>query len=360
MPSIIYDVAIIGTGPAGGMAAIELAKAGAKIVLLEAESLPRDKACGGALTKAPTEQLLDWNFDKLIAGRANKVINMLNYERRIEKSRSSPILFVNRRTFDLALIERALALSPSTVDIRDEYRVKMAEEFADYVTLTGPQNDTIRAQYVIGCGGVKDPCIKSLGLARHARFAPAIDVEIMVDTAVWEAEKNQATFNFACISGGYGWTFPKDNGRLSCGVVSWDRSANMPKAMKGYLSRSFNSSEIISQKQLGHPIPPYHGRQRLRSPRILLAGDAANLVDPYLGEGIRYALHSGKLAAQSCLFTLEKGQKNLGSYEENIHMAMGDKLKTLAKFVAPTLVQSPEYFYKSFIEKESKQSSEYS
>jgi flavin-dependent dehydrogenase len=64
-----YDVAIIGAGPAGGSAAVRLAEAGARTVVIERESLPRPKACGGALSKGPVESVLDWDFGSVVAAR---------------------------------------------------------------------------------------------------------------------------------------------------------------------------------------------------------------------------------------------------------------------------------------------------
>ena len=200
----IYDVAIIGTGPAGGLAAVTLAKSGARVLILEKEKLPRTKACGGALSKGPVDRLLDWNFDSVIAARCGSIRYLLNYERDFCVERQKPITFVNRAEFDLHLVERALSLSPSTVTLIDDCDIRGLEQEDGHVQLTSRSGQTFSARFVIDAGGVSGPGRKAIGRPRPVRMAPSIDVEVGLDPKLWDEDRNRVTFNFDCISGGYG------------------------------------------------------------------------------------------------------------------------------------------------------------
>ena len=133
-----------------------------------------------------------------------------------------------------------------------------------------------------------------------------IDAKVEVVPEILEAEKEQATFNFFCLPQGYGWIFPK-TGYLSCGVGSWSRNHSLPKAMDDFLAKSFPAGSIRSVKRSGHPIPIYAGHREIATQRVCLVGDAANLVDPIMGEGIRFALESGSLAAEIIKILLTMG-----------------------------------------------------
>ena len=114
--------------------------------------------------------------------------------------------------------------------------------------------------------------------------------------------------------------------------------------------RNFPTESVKSRIDRGHPIPLYHDHEPLSEGRILLAGDAANLVDPYLGEGIRYALHSGKIAALHVLNALEVGPDAITPYNQEIHDQIGQHLKAIRLVIQPLMIKAPEIFYRTFIE----------
>lgn len=125
----------------------------------------------------------------------------------------------------------------------------------------------------------------------------AIDAEVQVDPATFQAERSQVTFDLWCLPNGYGWIFPKGD-HLSCGVGSWRTPRKLPAHMDRFLARSLPPGSIRHQVRRAHPVPVFTGHRAVATRRVCLVGDAAALVDPVLGEGIHHAIFSGALAAE--------------------------------------------------------------
>ncbi len=357
------DVVIIGAGPGGGMAACRLAQTGMQVIILEKSRLPRPKACGGALPGG-IETLLDWDITPLIEAEVSSVKYLYNYTRpKIFRQTKPSILMVDRSRFDYDLVERAVILGGGNVNLRDGFSVLQVEESDHVVTIYGKNQETVQADFVIAADGAHSKTAKCLGLNRDAQYGMAIDVEVEVVPEIFEAEKDHATINFFCLPQGYGWIFPKKD-YLSCGVGTWHgrRSPGLPKAMDDFLNNSFPPGSIRTMKRLVHPIPAYAGHREIATQRVCLVGDAANLVDPIMGEGIRYALQSGMLAAD-VIISLVTGEpdsdiqpedvtwKNGACrvYQALIHRRFGQDMDILYRFALPIFIDAPEFFFRKFI-----------
>jgi flavin-dependent dehydrogenase len=127
----------------------------------------------------------------------------------------------------------------------------------------------------------------------------AIEAEIPVSDSLLAEYAGTALFIFGTPPKGYIWIFPKA-GHLSVGIGAFrERVSNMHQILRQEMARL--GVEIDGARQRGHPLPIQLRRERLHRGRILLVGDAAGLMDPLLGEGIRHAIDSGKMAAESVL-----------------------------------------------------------
>lgn len=303
------DVAILGAGPGGGMAACRLATSGLNVILLEKTVLPRHKPCGGALP-SKIGGLLDWNIEALVEARIHSQKFLLNYEQpTFNDKMDEPMLLVSRSRFDYHFIERAA----NQIAVRENFPVISVEEKDAKVIIRGKSGEVIHAAYVIAADGATSLTARALGLAQAAPVGAAIDVEIEVEPDVYLAEQTHATFNWHCVPDGYGWIFPKA-GYLSCGVGAWRSPKGLPGQMRAFLERSFPLGSIQTIRQYGHPVPLFGGHQPVSTRRVCLVGDAARLVDPILGEGIYYAIKSGLLAAEVIIHLL-RHPAGMGDFE---------------------------------------------
>ena len=354
-----FDVVIIGTGPGGGLAASRLAGSGLRVGVLEKETLPRLKPCGGGIPSQATA-LFDWDLSPYVE---TEIYDIRTYYQRglpLDRTRPAPLLMVDRPRFDQHLIERAVADGRGQVVLREGFSVAGVEEDAAGVTVTGTDGETVRATFLIAADGAFSRTAACLGLQPTKPPALAVDAEVEVEPEVFEAEAHRATIDFFCLPNGYGWIFPKD-GRLSCGVGSWGGKPRLPVSLKAFLDASFPPNSIRSVKRHGFPIPIYSEQRQVATRRVCLVGDAAGLVDPVMGEGIRFALISGALAASVVAGLLEAplsrtdvadvppwGEADCRAYQRAVDRRIGADLGALALFVAPLYLQKPEFFYRTF------------
>ncbi len=352
------DAAIIGAGPAGGMAAYTLADSGLKIVLLEKSALPREKPCGGGIPE-PAARLLDFGLDRVVEGKVSHIRSL--YDFKMEKTyRTQPLLMVDRRRFDYELVCRALEKARGDLVVRDRFPVESVAETDDSVQLTGPNGEKISAEMVIAADGATGKAARQVGLPHRPAEVLALAADLEVPWNFFDEIKATATFNLFCLPRGYGWIFPK-NGYLNCGVGAFGIKKDLNGAFTDFIQNSFPQGGIKVGKKRIHPVPIFTGRRPIATRRVCLAGDAACLVDPVMGEGIRYALESGAKAAECVSAALcrnethdsgmpANGQSKEGllSYGAMINRGIGKELDLLYKFVLPIFLRHPGFFYRKF------------
>ncbi len=353
-----YDVIIVGAGPAGANAALEFARSNLEVLLIEKESLPRKKPCGGAMP-ASAEKLLSIDISKVVKNRTKVLRQYHNYEKEIVKilhdDTNAPIL-INRSEFDMFLLEQARVVGSGNLEIIDKCRVVSVGESPQMVHVVLENGKTVEAKYLIAADGALGKIAPSIGLMQKRKFAPSLDAEITTSAQYYDKHCDTMVMNYFCVPHGYGWIFPKDKNLFSCGVLTWGKALNLNKELDDFIARSFPGESIENIEVSGYPIPIYQGTEQISTQRILLAGDAAALVDPVSGEGIRFALHSGKISAIVIMEAL-KGDTDLLSdsisqkYQKMIDEEIGKELKTKLSFASLTFHSSPDMFYKIFLKR---------
>ena len=349
--SVKVDVAIIGTGPAGGMAACELAGSGFKIAVVEKAKLPRHKSCGGLISNSATA-LFDWDITPLIENCVSSVRYYYNYEHPHSFQRmASPLLLINRARFDAGLIERAQQIGNDNLTLIEKYDVNQVTETNHHVKIFSKNRETIVADFLIAADGVASKTARCLGMNKNWQTAAAMDAEIEVSNNFYIQVKNRLIFNYFCLPYGYGWVFPKAENSLSCGVATWKQTTNLRNAMSDFIIRNIPADDLQKAEISGHPIPVYTGSSTIASRRVCLTGDAARLADPVSGEGIRFALQSGLAAAETIREIIQgsggrpRRKNDCRVYQDRIHATMGKWLEYKYRFESLPFLKAPKYYY---------------
>ncbi|MGY6633229.1 MAG: geranylgeranyl reductase family protein [Alkalilacustris sp.] len=298
-----FDVVVIGAGPAGAAAARHAADLGLRVALVDRAAFPRDKLCGGGVTGRAAAALRDVFGLEVTADlfRTTARVRLQAGARVLGRIEDAPALHMTRRrAFDARL--QALACAAGAVAMARARPVAF-DPAGGLVTL----DDGRRLSYgvLIGADGVASSVARHLfGRAYDpATIAFALEVELPGRPDDW------VEIDFAAAAWGYGWAFPKADG-LTLGVGGLHRANPDLRARLGaYLARhgaGADRPEALRCK--GAFLPAGDVRAVPGRGAVLLAGDAAGLVDPMTGEGIGHAIVSGKLAAAAAAAALAKGR----------------------------------------------------
>ena len=315
--TIRYDTIVVGTGPAGAVAAEALGRAGRRTLLIERERLPRAKTCGGGVTwKAARALGVD------LAPLAERTIATVELHWRLKASTTMPVQgplvhMFQRSRFDAWLVERALATGQ--VELKDGLTVKSVESDARGVTVR-TAHDTYEADYLVGADGAAGPVARSLGLMQERHLLPATEQDIVVDAKAMDHWHDRMALDIGTLHGSYGWVFPKGD-HLNVGVGCFSTNSRPAKQLKDYGRRHLAYQLPMPMRVLrtvGFVLPLRPVGAPIQRSRALLAGDAAGLVEAFTGEGIHWALRSGQIAAQAIVDHQTQGALGDLDYERRI------------------------------------------
>ena len=314
-----FDVIVIGAGPAGSTTAFRLARAGARVCLLDRARFPRDKPCGGGLTLRAVREL-PFSVDTVVEDRVDRLELGFRYGRRWSRRARGPlILMTQRRRLDAFLAEQAAAAG---ADFRDGARVT-AVDAAGSVTVAG---EHLEADVVIGADGANGVTARSLGLPPHAHGV-ALEGNIGYAHAPRERFAARAVVELGVVPGGYAWVFPKAD-HVNVGVGGWQSEGPRLRERLRELCRAFGLDEARLTHLRGHRLPMRGLSRRALKGRVLLVGDAAGLVDPLSGDGMYEAFVSGRLAAEATLALLHDRTETLEQYEYSLQDALARMFST--------------------------------
>ena len=333
----LYDVIIVGMGPAGAVAAYELSDCGLSVVAFDKQVHPRYKVCGGGLS-ARISKILPEDFLTVIEETVYRVQFAYGQQESFLIESSEPIAYmVMRQDFDQWLVKKAgfagaeIRVGEKVVDIRN------GEEHVEVRTEKG----WYRSRVLIGADGVMSVVAQQCFPGRSLRKIPALESETHGGTVDAFQKTPTALISLSAAKKGYGWIFPKRQG-LSIGVGEFVKGTKRPKqSFRNFIRDEPILSELKIPEPLGFPIPiaPIevykHGAAwagQLVRGRAMLVGDAGHLVDPLLGEGIYYAVRSGQLAAKSVAKMFENpAHYQLCDYEKLVAEEFGPEFRVAGK-----------------------------
>jgi geranylgeranyl reductase family protein len=287
-----FDAIVVGAGPAGSTTAYRLARAGARVCLLDRARFPRDKPCGGGLTLRAVREL-PFSVEPVVEDRVDTLELGFRYRRRWSGRSAEPlILMTQRRRLDAFLVEQAAGAGAV---FRDGVKVTGVDA-AGTVALDG---ERLAADVVVGADGANGVTARSLGLPAY-EHGVALEGNVGYDEVARERYGGRAVVELGAVPGGYAWVFPKGD-HVNVGVGGWQSEGPRLRDRMRELCAAFRIDEAAVRDLRGHRLPMRGASRRPLHGRVLLVGDAAGLVDPLSGDGMYEAFVSGRLAAEAIL-----------------------------------------------------------
>ena len=303
----MFDVVVVGGGPSGATAALDLVNSGHKVALLDREG--RIKPCGGAI---PPRLMQDFDVrDEQLLCKVNTARMISPTGRHVDIPIENGFVgMVDRKDFDPWLRQRA-------ADAGAEYftgtfvRIERPEgtPVVIYRDKATQEERELPCKLVIGADGAKP----RVGLA-EIKDADKIPLVFAYHEIIKAPPKNEVYDPVRCdvIYDGkispdfYGWVFPHGNS-ASVGMGTEISSVNLKEATAALRAAS-GLAECETLRKEGAPIPLKPLDKWDNGKDVVLAGDAAGVVAPSSGEGIYYAMVGGRVAATACAATLASGR----------------------------------------------------
>jgi len=292
----LVDVAVVGAGPAGSAAALRALqlRPDARVLLLDAAAFPRDKTCGDGIAAHALDLVAALGVRGVAAlGPAVPRLRLRTPGRRVvERTCARPNRVVPRAVFDAELVAAAVAAGARV----QQHRVRGLEVRPDRVVV----DDAVAARVVIGADGANSTVRRLLGAPATPPSAVAVAVRGYAPST-----PDPRTLAIEFARGpypAYAWSFPLPDGGANVGYGVFDRRGSGPRTeLVAALRALLPGQEPDPATVRGHHLPLSTGPRHHPDGRVLLAGDAAALVNPLTGEGIFDALASGALAGRAAL-----------------------------------------------------------
>lgn len=302
----MHDLAIVGAGPAGAAAALaaRAARPDASVVLLDRAAFPRDKACGDGIAPHAVAVLARLGVVSAVSGyrrltwfelSAGELSAGAPGERASVRAPLHGATYtVPRRVFDDRLVRAAVARG-ATLLRRRVRRVVMAD---GTVELDG----VIAARVVIAADGANSRVRRTLGLPGNRSPALAIAMRGYAPTA--DRDGQRITLDERRWPA-YGWSFAIGDGMANVGWGAIRDGGRVDGAALASRLAEMAGGDVADLR--AHHLPLSTWRPPAARGRVLLAGDAASLINPLSGEGIFYALLSGMLAGRAAVLAADPG-----------------------------------------------------
>jgi len=360
------DVIVVGAGPSGSTAAHYLAQAGLDVLLIEKSRFPREKVCGDGLTPRAVKALIALGVDvsEEAGWLRNKGLRVIAGGMRLEldwpelSSYPGYGLVRTRASLDEQLARRAQAagaklLEGTTVTgplLDADGRIVGVQTQAEEKPKARSKSDnterehgatvTYRARVVVAADGNSSRLSVAMGLRKRDDRPMGVAVRTYYTSPRHEDDYLESWLDLwdgDRLLPGYGWIFGMGDGTSNVGLGMLNTSDAFGKTdYRELLNRWLRSmpeewgytEENRTEPVRGAALPMGFNRTPQYREGLLLAGDAAGMVNPFNGEGIAYAMESGEILARVVAQALARPtraetERVLRSYPEELQAAYG-------------------------------------
>jgi geranylgeranyl reductase family protein len=364
-PANDADVIVVGAGPSGSSAAYWLAGAGLDVAVLEKSSFPREKVCGDGLTPRGTRALVDMGIDVSEANGwlHNRGLRVIGGGQRLhldwpELTSFPPFGLVRPRADLDAMLANQAVKAGARLYEQTSATEPMLDAAGRVIGVRGRTADkkpvSFRAPLVLTCEGVSGKLAQHLGVHRNDKRPLGVAVRRYYTSPktnddyleswleLWDGKPNESA-----LLPGYGWIFGMGDGTVNAGLGVLNSSAAFQKTDYRAMLTTWldNTPEEWGLREpnatgptRGAALPMGFNRTPHYTRGLLLVGDAGGSVNPFNGEGIPYAMESGKFAAEAAVQALARPagpsrERALEAYPDRMAAEWGAYYRLGAAFV---------------------------
>ena len=371
---MIAKVGIIGAGPAGAAAALQLNQLGIDCVVVDKAVFPRDKICGDGLSgkvitclnridpeiairlQQASFKLNSWGVSFISPNRQQLDVGYRpDFDEKQTSHKQVPIGYVCKRLdFDNFLVEEMRRCAH--IQVVEGVSIDAYSLGPDGYLISGSDGFQLKCDLLIVANGAYSSFTKEIAGIRMEPKHYVAGIRAYYKNVSGANADNFIELHFIKkLLPGYFWIFPLPNGEANVGVGMLSDAVRRKKVnLKKELQEIIDNDPVISERFKNATISgsmdgyglPLGSKQRVISgERYLLTGDAAFLIDPFTGEGIGNALYSGRIAANQAAKAFEANDFSaaaLAAYDKEVYRVMGPELRLSHRL--QKLIQYPWLF----------------
>jgi geranylgeranyl reductase family protein len=357
MTDPLYDVAIVGAGPAGATCAWYLAKQDIRVLLLDKAKFPRDKFCGDAVIPRAQRHLQKMGVlaQMIDAGEclfttSGGFVSPAGIEclsDSTENPNGTP-MSVKRIIMDERIVRAAQSAGAELVEEAAIDKVAFDDRAATWTAHSGSRR--FKARTLVLADGAHSKLARSLGIVKDN--PQAICSRSFIDGGSHQFDTDGICYMERDLLPGYAAIFRHPNDELNYCAYIIPGGKAVPSDLKTVHHGLLDNNPII-RRHLGpnYTIEPMKGAwlrlggiPKSYADNLLIIGDAAGHIDPLTGEGIQFAMEGAEKAAETLIEAFKVGrfdERFLSAYQDECHKEFGHKFR-LAEKASQLMARYPE------------------